>query len=105
MKADTKPTTENANKVKKMPLWNVIILDSPDHSFEYCLVLFVKVFGKSFDEAQKLTMEVHEQKRAIGATCSLERAQLYKQQVDAQGPDIMVKHCKNSIGCTLEPAE
>ena len=105
MKSETKNKTENSKKVRKMPLWNVIVLDSPNHSFEYVLVLFVKIFGRTFEEAKKLTYEVHEKKRAIGATCSKERAELYKQQVDGMGPDPIVKHCTTSIGCTLEPAE
>jgi ATP-dependent Clp protease adaptor protein ClpS len=105
MGTETKIKEIVSKKVQKMPPWNVVILDSPNHSFEYVIILFCKIFGKSFDQAKELTFEVHEKKRAIAATCSKERAELYKQQVDGLGPDKMIKHCTTSIGCTIEPAE
>lgn len=92
-------------KVEKLPLWNVIILDSPVHSFEYVTILFVKIFNKEYKQAIELTQKVHSEKRVIAVTCPKERAELYKAQVDAMGPDRLVAGCTSSIGCTLEPAE
>lgn len=92
-------------KVDKLPLWNVIILDSPVHSFEYVAILFVKIFNKEYKQAVELTHKVHNEKRVIAVTCPKERAELYKAQVDAMGPDRLIPTCTSSIGCTLEPAE
>ena len=105
METDTNVKTVVSKKVEKMPPWNVYIVDSPDHSFEYVIIIFTKIFGKDYKTACELTLQVHKDKRAIGATCSKERAELYKSQVDGMGPDRLIPHCKGAISCEIEPAE
>lgn len=105
MSTETKTKTVETVKVKTLPMWNVIILDSPDHSFEYVVALLVTVFKREYQESCDMTMKVHNEGRVIAITCPKERAELYKEQVMSFGPDRQIKHCKNAIGCTLEPAE
>lgn len=91
-------------KVETLPLWNVVILDSPVHSFEYVCIILVKIFKKEYKQAMEMAHKVNDEKRVIAITCPKERAELYKAQVDAMGPDRLVPTCTSSIGCTLEPA-
>lgn len=105
MTIDTKQKTVESVKVKTLPMWHVILLDSPDHSFEYVVSLLVNVFKKEHQESCDMTIKVHTEGRVVAITCPKERAELYKEQVMSFGPDKLVPNCKNAIGCTLEPAE
>jgi len=100
---DTSVETKNAKN------WNVIIHDSDQHSFVYVTKLLQEVFAKNEQDAELLTLEVHQMGLAIVKTCSKERAELYKEQVTAYGADevmfYMGKTSNGPIGCSIEPAE
>jgi ATP-dependent Clp protease adaptor protein ClpS len=100
---------ETSVETKDAKNWNVIIHDSDQHSFAYVTKLLQEVFAKNQQDAELLTLEVHQMGLAIVKTCSKERAELYKEQVTAYGADeimqYMGKTSNGSIGCSIEQAE
>jgi ATP-dependent Clp protease adaptor protein ClpS len=106
MTIQIKQETDTSTKVS--PLWNVILLDDPNHTFAYVTELIINVFKRSQDDARALTEEVHRMGRAIIVTCSKERAELYVQQVLDYGDDpfmkIFNKLDSGPLGCIIEPA-
>lgn len=99
---ETSVNTKNAKN------WNVIIHDSDQHSFVYVINLLKEIFTKNQQDAELFSMEVHQMGLAIVATCSKERAELYKEQVTAYGADdvmlVMGETSGGSIGCSIEEA-
>jgi ATP-dependent Clp protease adapter protein ClpS len=99
---------ETDTSTKASPLWNVILLDDPNHTFSYVTDLIVTIFSRSKDDASALTEEVHRMGRAIIVTCSKERAELYQEQVLNYGSDPLMKIFNNinsgPLNCTIEPA-
>jgi ATP-dependent Clp protease adaptor protein ClpS len=61
--------------------WNVILHDDDVTTMEFVVHLLVTLFGKPFDDAVVLMLEVHHGGVAVVATCSQERAELYVEQV------------------------
>jgi ATP-dependent Clp protease adaptor protein ClpS len=105
------PTTEVliANHAVAAPRWHVVLLDDPNHSFAYVIDLLVDVFGRSLSDAHALTEEVHRMGKAIAVTCSLERAELYREQVLGYGDDpfmhVLRGTASGPLGCVLEAAD
>jgi len=106
MTIQIKQETDTSTKVS--PLWNVVLIDDPNHTFAYVTGLIVDIFKRSLDDAKALTEEVHRMGRAIIISCSKERAELYVQQVLEYGPDPFMKMFKNvesgPLICIMEPA-
>jgi len=100
---------ETDTSTKDAKNWKVIIHDSDQHSFVYVIGLLKTVFKKNDQDAELLTLEVHQMGLAQVATCSKERAELYKEQVSSYGADeimhYMGKKSDSSIGCSIEPVE
>jgi ATP-dependent Clp protease adaptor protein ClpS len=95
---DTVQQTETIDKV--CPNWNVLLLNDDYHSFDFVILLLIKIFRKDMDEALAITMDIHNNGQGIAATCSKERAELYLEQVAS-----MKEGKKGAIGCVIEPAE
>ena len=82
------------------PNWHVILLNDDVHTFQFVIMVLVKIFRKEVNEAIKMTYEIHEKGQTIATTCSKERALLYQEQV------VSVKEGdKGALKCVIEPAE
>lgn len=97
--------TEVSTKTRKLPPYNVIILNDEEHTFDYVIDLLVKVFSHSASRAEELTWRIHNSGRAIVFTTHKERAELKRDQVLAWGPDPRMSVSKGPLQCYIEPAE
>ncbi len=100
----TKPKVKESTDVKILPPYNVILMNDDDHSVEYVVNLCKKLFGHPDPQGLKIAEEVHFKGRAILWTGSKEVAEFKQEQVHAFGPDSLVKNCKGSMTCIIEPA-
>jgi ATP-dependent Clp protease adaptor protein ClpS len=91
-------TTETA------PLWNVVLLNDDDHTYEYVVEMLVKLFGVLPERAFGCACEVDQHGRAVVETTSKERAELKQEQIHAYGPDWRIPRCKGSMSAAIEPA-
>jgi ATP-dependent Clp protease adaptor protein ClpS len=89
---------------KRLPPYNVVILNDEEHTFDYVIELLIKLFGHALKTAQELTLRVHTQGRAVVYTTHKEKAELKRDQVLAYGPDPRMSVSKSSLGCYIEPA-
>ncbi|WP_165226581.1 ATP-dependent Clp protease adaptor ClpS [Aquisphaera insulae] len=99
------PAVEQEVRTKRLPPYNVILVNDEDHTFEYVIELLIKLFAHSLPRAKDLTWEVHSRGRAIAMTTHKERAELKRDQVLAYGPDPRLARSKASLRCYIEPAE
>lgn len=101
---DTELQEKTDQKVKFMPRWNVILLNTDVHTFEFVIGLIMEVFKKDFDEAVVFTVKIHKEGRCIVETTHKEKAEFLKEQVDCYGADPNMKGDAHSLPCEIEPA-
>lgn len=75
------PEQEERVEKRVAPRWKVLLLNDDVTTFEFVTDLLVSLFRHPRAEARRLTQEVHDTGSAIVAITSLERAELYVEQV------------------------
>lgn len=89
-------------KPRKMPLYNVILWNDDDHSYDYVVGMMQKLFGFPKEQGFKIAKQVDSQGKAICLTTTLEHAELKRDQIHAFGPDKAIARCKGSMSATIE---
>lgn len=102
--AVAEPEVEPETRTRRLPPYNVIILNDEDHTFPYVIELLIKLFAHSLPRAKELTLQIHTRGRAIVYTTHKEKAELKRDQVLAYGPDPRMEASKSSLRCYIEPA-
>ena len=92
-------------KEKKIPQYNVILLNDDDHSFDYVIKMLKELFGHPVEKGMQLATEVDASGRAIVLTTTLEHAELKRDQIHAYGKDPGISACKGSMSATIEAVE
>lgn len=100
-----RPPRPKRTPPKKLPPYNVVLLNDDDHSYEYVIEMLAAVFGHPPERGVRLAKEVDETGRVICLTTHKELAELKRDQVTSYGVDPRVASCKGSMGAIVEPAE
>lgn len=101
----TRTQTQNSPKSDLAPLWNVVLHDDDDHTYEYVIRMMQDVFGRSESEGFAIARRVDLDGRAVCLTTHLELAELKRDQALACGKDGAVARCRGPMTVTLEPCE
>lgn len=103
---ETKPQVNpNAKPDVKQPwLWNVVLLDDQDHSYEYVIRMMQELFACGEEKAFLIATRVDEDGRAICMTTHKEHAELKREQIHAFGRDPLMSECKGAMSAIIEPA-
>ena len=99
-----KPAARNKNKVRRLPPWNVVLLDDDHHTYEYVIEMLGRVFGHPAGRALRMAAEVDTRGRVIVFTGHRELAELKQSQVTGFGADRRIAACKGPMSAVLEPA-
>ncbi len=91
-------------KTIHVPLYNVVLLDDDDHTYEYVIEMLAKLFGHSTSTAFRMACKVDISGRVIVETTHRERAEFKRDQIHAYGPDWRIPECKGSMSALVEPA-
>ena len=94
-----------AKKPKIYPMWNVVLLDDNDHTYDYVVGMLRKLFGHTRQRAFLMACEVDTTGRVIVDTTTKERAEFKRDQIHAYGKDPHIKRCAGSMSAIIEPAE
>ena len=86
-------------------MWNVVILDDDEHTYEYVIDLLVNVFGHSIEKAFSVAEAIDHEGRGICATLHLELAELKRDQIVGFGADPRLDESAGPMSAVLEPAE
>jgi ATP-dependent Clp protease adaptor protein ClpS len=92
-------------KTRRQPPYHVILWNDEDHSYEYVILMLMKLFGHPPEKGFGMAEKVDKQGRVIVLTTTLEHAELKRDQIHAYGKDDLVAGCKGSMRSTLEAAE
>lgn len=97
-----RPDTGSA-RPEQPKLWNVILLDDDDHSYEYVIRMLMELFGKPLELAYQMAREVDTTGRVICTTTHKELAELKQEQVHDYGKDGLIASCKGAMSSLIEP--
>ena len=86
-------------------LYDVILLDDDDHSYEYVVEMVMKVFGHPEARAFRHAVEVDTAGLTRLLTCGLQKAEGKRDQIHAYGADPRIPRCQGSMAALVEPAE
>jgi ATP-dependent Clp protease adaptor protein ClpS len=86
------------------PLFNVVLLDDDDHTYEYVQEMLSKLFLKTAAQAFRHAVEVDTMGRTIVLTCELPQAEFARDQIHAYGADPRMQRSKGSMSAIVEPA-
>ena len=71
----TKTSTNTRLDIKYPERFNVVVLNDDYTPMEFVIQLLVEVFNKSINQAKDLTLQIHEEGRAIVGTYNFEIAE------------------------------
>jgi len=98
------PEIDNSTDSKVQPLYNVILLNDEDHTYDYVVEMLVKIFKMSDAEAFSHAVEVDTKGTTILLTCELSKAELKRDQIHSYGPDWRLPRSMGSMAAVVEPA-
>jgi ATP-dependent Clp protease adaptor protein ClpS len=90
VETEVEPEVENETRTRRLPPYNVVILNDEEHTFDYVVELLIKLFAHTLPRAEELTWQIHSRGRAIVYTTHKEKAEL--------------KRDKGPLRCYIEPA-
>ena len=88
-----------------MPLYNVVLWNDDDHSYQYVIAMLKSLFGYSAEKGFQLAQTVDKTGKAILLTTNKEHAEFKQEQIHAFGPDREIPQCAGAMTATIEPAE
>jgi len=89
---------------KTLPPYAVIVYNDEEHTFQYVIETFCKVFGYSAGKSLALATHIHCHGRGIVWSGSKEVAELKQDQIRSAGPDFYATHKVDfPLGVTIEP--
>ncbi len=103
--AATLPVPKRRPEVRRPRLWNVVLLNDEDHSYEYVIEMMQRVFSAPVERAFQIAKAVDTEGRAICGTFHKELAELKLDQMHACGRDPRIASCKGPMSAHLEPAD
>lgn len=98
------PEIEQESVFDKEPLFNVVLLDDDEHTYDYVIEMLQKLFFFSFQQALDHATEVDEKKRTVLMTVERPMAEFAVEQIHAFGADHRMKNSKGSMSAIIEPA-
>jgi ATP-dependent Clp protease adaptor protein ClpS len=96
-KTETEILTDTDN------LWQVVLLDDDDHTYDYVIEMLMELFGHPVELAYQMACDVDKDKRVIVDVDTKEKAQVGCDRIKAYGPDWRMKRSKGSMSSVIEP--
>ena len=97
-------TPQKRRRVRRLPGWNVVLLDDDQHTYEYVIEMLGDLFAHPVRAAIRMAREVDTSGRVIVFTAHRELAELKCEQIRKYGLDPRIGTCRGSMKATLEPA-
>lgn len=97
-------SSELAGNEVESRLWNVVLLDDNDHSYEYVIEMLARLFYKTIEQAYRHALEVDTTGRTIVFTTEKPMAEFARDQIHAYGRDPRMERSAGSMSAVIEPA-
>jgi ATP-dependent Clp protease adaptor protein ClpS len=100
----TAPGIEQSAEDIHARLYQVVLLDDDDHTYDYVIEMLQKIFIFSADQALRHAQEVDAMGRTRLITCELPEAEYARDQIHTYGADWRMERSKGSMSAVVEPA-
>jgi len=102
-----KPITQTSpkDKTERPWLWNVVLIDDEEHTYDYVIEMMQELFAHDQTRAFKIAKTVDKDGRAVCLTTHKELAELKREQIQAFGRDKFIDGCAGAMTAVIEPAE
>jgi ATP-dependent Clp protease adaptor protein ClpS len=97
------PEVNKETEYRLTPLYNVVLLDDDEHTYEYVVEMLQKLFAFSDGDAWNRAVEVDTTGRTVVLTCELAQAEFGRDQIHAFGADWRMPKSKGSMSAVVEP--
>ncbi len=98
------PETGTIRDEELTPLFNVVLLDDNEHTYDYVIEMLKKLFLFSEPKAFRHAVEVDTMGRTVVLTCELPQAEFARDQIQSYGADWRMPESKGSMSAIIEPA-
>jgi ATP-dependent Clp protease adaptor protein ClpS len=98
------PEVETTEREDLTPMYNVVLLDDDDHTYDYVIEMLSAIFLLPTEVAFRHAVEVDTTGRTIVMTCEREQAEFGRDQIHAYGADPRMPRSKGSMSAIVEPA-
>ena len=105
VKTRKKLTPKRKPKSKKLPPFNVVLLDDDDHTVDYVVEMLAKLFGYPSDTGGGMVKTLDSSGRVIVMTTHKELAELKRDQILSYGADWRLERSSGAMKAVVEPAE
>ena len=100
----TSTETEVTGREADARLYQVVLLDDDDHTYDYVIEMLQKIFIFSAEQALRHAQEVDATGRTRLITCELPEAEYARDQIHGYGADWRMPRSKGSMSAVVEPA-
>lgn len=90
---------------RKQPVYNVVLLDDDDHTYDYVIEMLMNIFGHSREDSYVMACEVDFKGRVIVYQDSRKAAEKKMDEILNYGADYRLSRSKGSMNAVVEPAE
>ena len=104
-KPKRKQRTGTSRKPRRLPPYNVVLLNDDDHTYVYVVEMLKALFGYPENRGFQLAEQVDSDGRVILLTTTKEHAELKRDQIHAYGRDWRISACAGSMSARIEPAK
>jgi len=101
---EKRPAPRESEEDRLTPLYNVVLLDDDDHTYEYVIEMLGAIFLLSPAAAFQHAVEVDTTGRTVVMTCEREQAEFGRDQIHSYGADPRMPRSKGSMSAIIEPA-
>jgi ATP-dependent Clp protease adaptor protein ClpS len=98
------PAIEPTREERLTPLFNVVLLDDDDHTYDYVIEMLGRLFMMPPQTAFHHAVEVDSAGRTVVMTCEREQAEFGRDQIHSYGADPRMPKSKGSMSAVVEPA-
>ena len=99
------PEVKKRAEDEREPLYNVVLLDDDEHTYDYVIEMLQKLFAMSEQQAFNHAKEVDSTGRTVVMTCELPEAEFGRDQIHAFGSDWRMPQSKGSMSAIVEPSQ
>ncbi|MEM7454919.1 MAG: ATP-dependent Clp protease adaptor ClpS [Planctomycetota bacterium] len=100
---EVKKDLQQDKQRERQPMYNVVLWDDDDHSYEYVVLMMRQLFSHSYSKGFEIARTVDNHGKAICMTTTREHAELKRDQIHSFGRDLLIGRCAGSMSATIEP--
>ncbi len=97
------PDIESKSTTDLDQMWQVVLLDDDDHTYDYVTEMLVAIFEHSEGLAYRMACEVDSKKRVIVEVAGKKEAEAKCERIKTYGPDWRIERSQGSMSAVVEP--